>query len=63
MTAVRLIWRTRVPKKRRAAIVKWVRQHYDSVKDRDDYLELKAPKGCTKFIWIFMLSKAFKEIE
>ena len=63
MKVVRLTWRPRVTKAKRAAVLKWIRQHYDSVVDHGDYLELHAPERSTQFMWIFMFSKAFTEIE
>jgi hypothetical protein len=63
MKIVRLIWRPRISKKKRAVVLKWVREYYNTVRDRGEYLELKAPDRDTKFIWIFMLSKTFSEIE
>lgn len=63
MSTVRLFWKPRVSKKKRAAILKWVKQHYRSAKDLGDYIELHAPNHCTKFVWIFMFSKAFRDLQ
>jgi hypothetical protein len=63
MRTVRLTWRPRVSKKKRAAILKWTRKHYPGARDRGIYLELKSPNDDTKFIWIFMFSKTFNNIE
>jgi len=61
---VRLTWKkSRITKAKRAAIVKWTRQHYDTARDMGRYMELKAPNSDTKYIWIFMLTKAFSDIE
>ncbi len=43
--------------------MKWTKQHYDEVKDMGEYLRVKAPREDTKFIWIFMLSKTFKDLQ
>jgi hypothetical protein len=63
MRTVRLIWRPRISKKKRAVILKWIRQHYRKVTDYGDYVQLRAPNDCTKFIWIFMFSKTFSDLE
>jgi len=44
-------------------MVKWIRLHYRKVADYGDYVELRAPNDCTKFIWIFMLSKTFSDLK
>jgi len=64
MRTVRLTWKkSRMTKKKKAAVVKWTRQHYDNARDMGPYMELKAPVNDTKYIWIFMLTKAFSDIE
>ena len=63
MRTVRLTWKKRVPRRKRAAILAWTRKFYSTARDRGDYLELLAGTNDTKFIWIFMLSKTFSEIE
>ena len=63
MRTVRLTWRPRVSKAKRATILKWVRRHYDSARDCGEWLELKAANKDTKYIWIFMMARTFKEIE
>jgi hypothetical protein len=63
MKIVRLTWRPRISKKKRAFMLKWIREHYDTVRDYGEYLELKAANRDTKYIWIFMLSKTFSNIE
>ena len=63
MRTVRLTWKARVPKYKRAAMVQWIRKHYDNAKDRGSYVELRAGNRDTKFIWIFMLSKTFRDME
>jgi hypothetical protein len=63
LRTVKLTWKKRVNRKKRAAILKWTREHYPSARDRGTYLELKSPNDDTKFIWIFMLSKTFNNLE
>lgn len=63
MRTVRLIWKARVNRKTREGILKWIRLFYSTAKDRGDFVELLAPKDDTKFIWIFMFSKTFKDLE
>jgi hypothetical protein len=63
MRSVRLTWKPRVTRKKRAAILKWIRRFYSTARDRGEYIELLAANKDTKFIWIFMLSNTFKEIE
>lgn len=63
MRAVRLIWKTRVTRKQRAAILEWIRKHYPAAKDRGGFVELRAGQDDTKFVWIFMFSKTFKDLE
>jgi len=60
---VRLIWKSRVTRAKRAAIMAWIRKHYNRARDMGDCVEIYPPHDCTKFIWIFMLSKTFKDIE
>jgi len=62
MRTVKLIWRPRISRKKRAVMLTWIRQHYDSARDYGEFVELKAPNDDTKFIWIFMLSKTFKDM-
>jgi len=52
-----------VSRKKRAAMLEFVRQHYESARDLGTCLELKAPNDDTKYVWIFMLSKTFNNIE
>lgn len=63
MRTVRLIWKRRVTKLNKAAILKMIQQHYRNAKDVGDAVELRAPNKCTKFLWIFMLSNTFKDLE
>ena len=63
MKSVRLHWKPRLSKRKRAATLKWTRRFYATARDRGEYLELLAGKNDTKFIWLFMMSKAFKDIE
>jgi len=39
-----------------------IRLHYDTA-NRGEFVELRAPKDDTKFIWIFMLSKTFRNLQ
>jgi hypothetical protein len=63
MRTVKLTWKKRVNRKTRAAILKWIRKFYATARDRGEFVELKAGNQDTKFIWIFMFSKTFNEIE
>lgn len=63
MRTVRLTWKQRVTKKKKAAILKWIRLYYSTARDRGDYVELHAGKQDTKFIWLFMFSKTFNDME
>jgi hypothetical protein len=63
MRTVRLTWKPRINRKKRAAILKWIRRFYSTARDRGEYIELLATNKDTKFIWIFMLSKTFKDLE
>ncbi len=63
MRTVKLFWKSRVTLKRKADIVRYTKIHYDEVKDCGGYLRLKAPRNDTKFVWIFMLSKTFRDLE
>jgi hypothetical protein len=63
MRTVRLTWKPRINRKKRAAVLKWIRRFYSTAKDRGDCVELLAPNNDTKFVWIFMMSHCFTEIE
>lgn len=63
MRTVKLTWKKRVNRKTRTAILKWIRRFYSTARDRGDFVELMATNRDTKFIWIFMLSKTFTDIE
>jgi hypothetical protein len=63
MRTVKLTWKNRVNRKTRAGILKWIRRFYSTARDRGDFVELLAGKDDTKFIWIFMFSKTFKDLE
>ncbi len=63
MRTVKLFWKPRSTKAQRAAAIRWTKEHYDEVKDAGEYLRLKVQRYDTKYIWIFMLSKAFKDLE
>ncbi len=63
MRTVRLTWKKRVSRKKKSAILKWIRKFYATARDRGEAVELLAPNNDTKFIWIFMLSKTFKDME
>jgi hypothetical protein len=63
LRTVKLIWKPRISRKKRAVMLDWIRKHYDTARDRGEFVELKSPKDDTKFIWIFMLSKTFKDLE
>ncbi len=43
--------------------MKATKQYYPTAKDKGDYLELKAPRNDTKYIWLFMLTKLFNNIQ
>jgi hypothetical protein len=61
MRIVRLKWRPRINRKKRAAMLKWIREHYKNAKDDGECVVLRAPNNDTKFVWIFMLSKTFSD--
>lgn len=63
MRTVKLTWKKRLPKRRRNAVIKWIRKFYSTARDRGEFVELLAGNDDTKFIWIFMLSKSFTDIE
>ena len=63
MRTVKLTWKKRVNRKTRAAILKWIRLFYATAKDRGEFVELLAGKDDTKFVWIFMFSKTFTDLE
>jgi hypothetical protein len=52
-----------VTRKQRTATLAWVRKFYSTARDRGDFVELLAGKDDTKYIWIFMFSKVFIELE
>jgi hypothetical protein len=60
---VKLTWKKRLNRKKRTACLKWIRMFYSTARDRGDFVELLAGKDDTKFIWIFMFSKAFSNLE
>jgi hypothetical protein len=62
MRVVRLIWKKRVSKKRRATVCKYISRHY-RVRDDGVAVVLRAPKDCTKFLWMFMMLKDFSDIK
>lgn len=63
MRTVRLTWKPKLNRKKRAAMLQGIRKVYDTARDHGDYVDLLVPEDDTKFIWIFMLSKAFKDME
>jgi hypothetical protein len=52
-----------VNRKTKTAILKWIRRFYSTARDRGEFVELLAGENDTKFIWIFMFSKTFKDLE
>jgi hypothetical protein len=63
LRTVKLTWKKRVTRKKKVAILKWIRRFYSTARDRGDFVELLAGNDDTKFIWIFMFSKTFNNIE
>jgi hypothetical protein len=63
MTTVRLFWKERVSKKKRAEMVRWIRTFYPKASDQGSYVQLRAVNQDTKFIWIFMLARTFRDLE
>lgn len=63
MRNVKLIWKKRLNRKKRAAVLKWIRKFYSTARDRGEFVELLSGKDDTRFIWIFMFSKAFRDLE
>lgn len=63
MRIVKLFWKSRVAKKRKAKFIQAAKTCYNEVRDCGDYARLKVPNDCTKFLWMFMLSKLFKDLK
>ena len=63
MRTVRFLWKSRITKARKRDVVAAFKEFYDLVTVEEEYLEIKAPKDDTKFLWLFMLSKAFSDLK
>lgn len=63
MRNVKLIWKTNVTKKSRAAVMRWIKEHYPSAKDVGPVVEFKASNRDTRYIWIFMFSHTFSNLQ
>ena len=63
MRTVKLFWKSRVTKKNKANFIRAAKEVYDEVKDTGEYVEMVVPNECTKFIWLFMLSRMFKDLQ
>lgn len=58
---VRLVWKKRTTKQRRAEVMEYCRHFYECI-DEPDSLYLKAERGDLKLVWIYMISGTFSDI-
>jgi hypothetical protein len=63
MKNVTLFWKPRLSQKKRREIVSWIEHHYIPVESNSESITIKAADRDTKFVWIMMISKAFRDIK
>jgi hypothetical protein len=60
---ITLYWRPRISQRKKKSALAWIKKYYQWVKWNNDFITFNTVRADTKYIWIFMFSKAFDRIE